>query len=67
LDADFYTTRGYGENELLPWDMFDVGVSKRFLQLERKRAYAETVTPDCRQGCSGCGANKLLGEVACDA
>ena len=67
IDPDFYTVRGYGENEVLPWDSIDVGISKRFLQLERKRAYAETVTPDCRHGCAGCGANKLLREVECDA
>ena len=67
VDMDFYTTRGYGEDEVLPWDTIDVGVSKKFLQRERKQAYAETVTPDCREGCAGCGANCLLKEVACDA
>ena len=67
IDTDFYTVRGYGEDEILPWDTIDVGVTKRFLQLERKRAYAETVTPDCRHGCAGCGANCLLKEVECDA
>ncbi len=67
VDMDFYTTRGYAEDELLPWDTIDVGVSKKFLKLERKRAYQETVTPDCRHGCAGCGANSLLKEVDCDA
>ena len=67
VDADFYTTRGYAEEEILPWDTIDVGVSKKFLKLERKRAYGETVTPDCRHGCAGCGANCLLKEVECDA
>ncbi len=67
VDMDHYTTRGYGEEELLPWDIIDVGVTKKFLRLERKRAYQETVTPDCRHGCAGCGANCLLKEVACDA
>lgn len=67
VDMDFYTTRGYGEEELFPWDTIDVGVSKKFLNLERKRAYQETVTPDCRHSCAGCGANCLLKEVACDA
>ena len=67
IDADFYTTRGYGEDEIRPWETIDVGVSKKFLQLERKRAYAEMVTPDCRHGCAGCGANCLLKEVECDA
>ena len=67
VDADFYTTRGYGEEEILPWDTIDVGVTKRFLRLERKRAYEAKVTPDCREGCAGCGANCLLKEVECDA
>ena len=67
VDADFYTTRGYGEDEVLPWDTIDVGVNKKFLIRERHRAYDATVTPDCRHGCAGCGANCLLKEVACDA
>ncbi len=67
VDPAFYTTRGYGEDELLPWDTIDVGVTKKFLQLERKRAYEEKITPDCRHGCAGCGANELLQEVKCDA
>ena len=67
IDADFYTTRGFDENEVLPWDTIDVGVTKKFLLRERKRAYEETVTPDCRHGCAGCGANCLLEEVSCDA
>ena len=67
IDADFYTTRGYGEDEVLPWDTIDVGVKKKFLLKERHRAYEATVTPDCRHGCAGCGANCLLKEVECDA
>ena len=67
IDEDFYTTRGYGEEEILPWDTIDVGVSKAFLKRERRRAYDGKVTPDCRHGCAGCGANSLLREVACDA
>ena len=67
VDMEFYTTRGYGEEELLPWDPMDVGVSKGFLRRERKRAYEAKITPDCREGCAGCGANGLLKEVGCDA
>ena len=66
IDPNFYTVRGYGENEILPWDVIDVGVRKDFLLKERHRAYDATVTPDCRQQCSGCGANCLLKEVGCD-
>ncbi len=67
IDPDFYTVRGYGEDEILPWDTIDVGVTKKFLLRERKQAYAEKITPDCRTGCAGCGANTLLQEVKCDA
>ena len=67
LDPAFYTTRGYGEEELLPWQTISVGISKDFLLRERRRAYAGQVTPDCRQGCAGCGANRLLKEGTCHA
>ncbi|MBQ7768503.1 MAG: TIGR03960 family B12-binding radical SAM protein [Oscillospiraceae bacterium] len=67
VDPDYYTVRGFGEDEILPWDTIDVGVTKKFLIKERKQAYAETVTPDCRHGCAGCGAAALLQEVKCDA
>ncbi len=50
-----------------PWDTIDVGVTKKFLKLERKRAYEAKITPDCRHGCAGCGAERLLREVSCDA
>ena len=66
IDPDFYTVRGYNEDEVLPWDTIDVGVTKKFLLRERRQAYQNTVTPDCRHNCSGCGANKLLTEVECD-
>ena len=67
VDPDFYTVRGFGDEELLPWDHVDVGVTKSFLRCERDRAHAGVSTPDCRQKCAGCGANKLLREVKCDA
>ena len=67
IEEDFYTTRGYGEEEILPWDTIDIGVTKKFFLRERRQAYAGKVTPDCRHGCAGCGANCLLKEVDCDA
>ena len=67
IDPNFYTVRGCGEEELLPWDHIDVGVRKDFLLRERHRAYENKITPDCRAGCAGCGANRLLQEVKCDA
>ena len=67
VEESFYTTRGYGEEEILPWDTIDIGVGKKFFLRERKRAYQGLVTPDCRHGCAGCGAAALLKGVACDA
>lgn len=44
-------------DEALPWDHIEAGVTKDFLRRERERAYAGTITPDCRNGaCSMCGA-----------
>lgn len=42
-------------NGLLPWDFIDVGVTKKFLQNERKKAYEGKVTGGCQTGCKGCG------------
>ena len=65
VDPDFYATRGFGLDEVLPWDVIDCGVTKDFLRHERERAYAGTPTPNCREKCSGCGANSLGGERRC--
>ena len=43
----------------LPWDFIDTGVSKRYLLAQRKLAYAGITTRSCREGCNGCGANRL--------
>ncbi len=61
VDPAFYTTRGFGLDEVLPWDMIDCGVTKEFLLRERKKAYEEKTTPSCAEHCNGCGANKLGG------
>ena len=61
IDPDFYTVRGFGLDEVLPWDIIDAGVTKSFLLRERERAYEGKTTPPCSEHCSGCGANKLGG------
>ena len=66
VDPNYYTVRGFAEDEILPWDLFDVGVSKKFLLMEREKAYRAQVTPDCRQKCAGCGAAKLMKAGNCD-
>ena len=62
VDTDFYTTRGFGLDEVLPWDIIDCGVTKEFLLRERNRAYEGKTTPSCAEHCNGCGANKLGGK-----
>lgn len=63
VDMEFYTLRERSTDEILPWDFIDAGVSKEFLIREWKQAKGETVTPNCRQRCSGCGAKKYGGGV----
>ena len=63
IDPDFYTMRERDVEEVLPWDFIDVGVSKEFLKREWKTALGETVTPNCRMRCSGCGAKQFKGGV----
>ncbi len=62
IDYNFYSNRKWGEDEVLPWDIIDCGVTKEFLLREVKKAYEEKTTPSCREACSGCGVNKLGGE-----
>ena len=61
IDPAFYANRAFGRDEILPWDIIDCGVTKEFFLRERDRAYAESTTPNCREKCSACGANKLGG------
>ena len=66
VDPDHYTTRGFGEDEILPWQTIDVGVTKQFFLRERALAYQSVTTPDCRTNCAGCGARNLSERGACD-
>ena len=61
VDPAFYANRKFGNDEVLPWDIIDCGVSKEFFLREQAKAYGETTTPNCREHCSACGANKLGG------
>jgi len=51
--ADYLRARE--KDEALPWERLDYGVTKAFLWRERERAYAARTTPNCREGCVGCG------------
>ena len=63
IDIDFYATRKMSYDEILPWDVIDIGVSKGFLISENKKAYESKTTPNCKEKCSGCGANALGKEL----
>lgn len=63
IDSDFYTIRTRSEDEIFPWDFIDAGVTKEFLLREWHTAQTETVTPNCRERCAGCGARKYEGGV----
>lgn len=63
VDPEFYTLRERETSELLPWDFIEIGVSKKFLEREWERAKEGVVTPNCRAGCSGCGAATFGGGV----
>lgn len=63
VDPDFYTVRERSEDEIFPWDFLDCGVTKQFLLKEWHKAKEETVTPNCRMQCQGCGAAKFAAGV----
>ena len=63
IDYTFYTSRERDRDEILPWDFIDAGVTKSFLWREYEQAKKETVTPNCRQRCAGCGAMSFGGGV----
>lgn len=63
LSIEFYTTRERKEDEIFPWDFIDCGVTKEFLLREWHNAKKESVTPNCRKQCQGCGAKRFGGGV----
>ena len=66
ISPDFYTCRERSTEEVLPWDMIDVGVRREHFIREREQCYASRLSPDCRHQCSGCGAAGLLKGGKCD-
>ena len=59
VDPDFYTVRPRQVSEVLPWDHIDPVVLRSYLESEREKAISEITTPDCREGCTGCGMNRV--------
>lgn len=66
VDPTFYAHREREKDEVMPWDIVDVGVRRAHLWHEREQAYKSELSPDCRKQCSACGAAKLLKGGKCD-
>ncbi len=64
IDMGFYANRKMSLDEVLPWDIIDIGVTKEFLKREYEKSRNAVATPSCREKCAGCGANKLGGVTA---
>ncbi len=56
IDPEWYAFREFAFDEILPWEHINSGVTKKFLEIEYKRALAEKTIDDCRTAnCTGCG------------
>lgn len=54
LDMDDFI-RKFDTDELLPWEIIDQGVTKKYLLAERERGISFKTTPPCFKGCKRCG------------
>jgi radical SAM family uncharacterized protein/radical SAM-linked protein len=57
IDGHYHAERSFSLDEPLPWDMIDIGVTKKFLMKEWKSSRLAVMTPECRATCSACGLN----------
>ncbi|MBD7914769.1 TIGR03960 family B12-binding radical SAM protein [Clostridium sp. Sa3CUN1] len=65
IDEDFYVYRERSYDEILPWDFIDIGVNRRYLEVENEKAKKAELTQNCRKGCTGCGINVNFKEGKC--
>jgi radical SAM family uncharacterized protein len=62
IDPRAYAERRFTDDEHLPWDVIDAGISREFLIKEREKSVRGEFTPDCvTGGCQGCGLCGALG------
>ena len=66
LDPAFYSVRPRGEDELLPWDHIDCGVTKEYLLRSWRQALEGKTLRECSFRCAGCGADRLRKGEKCD-
>ena len=65
IDEEFYVYRDRIYDEILPWDFIDIGVNRRYLEVENEKAKKAELTQNCRKGCTGCGINVNFKEGKC--
>ena len=61
IDPEVEARRERAAGEWLPWDHISCGVSKDYLRAESDRGDNGSITRDCREGCTHCGAREALG------
>lgn len=55
IDPSWYASRSRGQDEVLPWDHIDVGLSRQFLWREKTRSETGATTDTCdNDHCTGC-------------
>ncbi len=59
IDYGSYIYRERAEDEIFPWDMIDCGVNKKYLYREWENSKKGTVSPNCRDKCTGCGCTSF--------
>jgi radical SAM-linked protein len=55
IDGHAYAERRFRDDEPLPWDVVNTGITKDYLLAERDLAIRCSMTQDCVEGCTGCG------------
>lgn len=65
LTPDFYAYRERSYDEVLPWDFIDIGVNRKYLEIENEKAKRAELTQNCREGCTGCGVNVNFKDGEC--
>jgi len=65
LDVGFYALRERDWRELLPWDFIDMGISRDFFLREDGKAQNGETTPNCMEGCGGCGIAECAAGAVC--
>ncbi len=55
IDPAFYLYRERGEDELLPWEILEQGVSREHLRQEYQQALQASIGQMCHPGCCRCG------------